>query len=1120
MPPVVAAITTAVASFLTAGFTQSVFTTLLNFAGRALLTVGLNAAASALTGKPKPASVTNPGLPLTLTANPNAPRSVIYGETAVAGQVILSRLTSDNKYLHIISAIGDGGPYDSIQSIKLAGETVTLDGSGNITSPAKWAGKGRIEIKLGSTSQTAFSNAVSEIADWTSNHVGKGISLAYMRFEYDPEAWNTGRPEPLFVARGRASIYDPRLDSSPGNDPTNASYQAWTQNPALWVLDFIRGVTLNGQRIMGLGIPDALIDWDSFADAADVCDESVAVKAGGTISRYTGGGGQITSDDDPIGVIEAMLSSFAGVITTRSGKIACYAGEAQTAAVTLDDDDWAGPVKITAGAAIRETANAVNPQYREPDLGYEWTSAPPYRNSTWETEDDGEELWTELQLPFVDDHRVAQRLAKIFAGDKREPHYLEAKCKIKALQILEGQTFTLDSDSYGSAVNGKYRLVKRTVNADGTVDIQARSETDAKYSWTAASEERDAPSGSISTVPDPTTPTPTGWTASVSQYNGSQGATYAAINLAVSGTIPPTVGQVEIQVKRQTGESLGLDFLGGQYGSAASGASGDNDYVPIATLTRQQAADGYRINGLEWARGYSIRIRYVSYFGVTGSWLTIETSVTTAGGAVSAPTGWTGSSSTLTSAEGYARPVLAVTAPTAGIPEEASVVSIDYRKPTDSAYSGQVVLSRSDASRGYNLPAEPGTDYIVRVRYGADAATWGPEQVLAISASATSAISLSGFAVAANATTDGTYTQPGFKASWTALAGDNLRRANVITIQYRRDGDSEVSTLAVEPDATSVNVWGVLPGVTYNVRARVEEVYQSGDWTSWEDVTVGSTFTSSGFNGQGALATQDSVDWTSDVSNRPTELTDGRVSTALDAFGILQTNVPNASQIPTLTASKISDLGALGVLDQIGNAQVDGTNPIDYSKISFPRQENATDDSPIATSFGASYTELLRISFDEFGENHALNFAGSAFRFRTSSTGAADAECTITWKLIASDTSGSDGGNAQTLAEGFLSVVETAPSSGVFHVTDDGTTGGTPLPGGPLTTWSNIRGFANIAAAQGAQIIVESQLFSWPLSTVYLSLWMKADSGATGYLNTGAGQCLLVGSGIGDLQNP
>jgi len=409
MPPVVGAVTTFIASALTAGFTQSVGATLWGFAQRALISVGLGLASSALTPKPKSPSFNDPGRPLAFQPNPDAPRQVIYGETAIAGQIIAQRTSSNNKYAHFIAALGDGGPYESVEAIRLNNETVTLDGSGYVTAPTKWASsKCRIETKLGTESQTAFSSAVSEISDWTSDHAGKGVALAHLRYEYDPEVWTSGIPSPLFIMRGR-KVYDPRLDSSPGNDPTNASYIAWSQNPALWALDYIRGVETNGTRILGLGVPSALIDWQSFADAADVCDETVAVKAGGTIARYTGGGGIVSAADDPIAVLEAMMSAMAGVLTTRSGLISVYAGEAQTATVTLTDDDLAGPIRVTGARSIRETANAVSVQYREPSAGYNFAGAPAYRNSTWETEDDSEVLWTELRLPFTDDHRVAQR---------------------------------------------------------------------------------------------------------------------------------------------------------------------------------------------------------------------------------------------------------------------------------------------------------------------------------------------------------------------------------------------------------------------------------------------------------------------------------------------------------------------------------------------------------------------------------------------------------------------------------------------------------------------------------------------------------------------------------------
>lgn len=64
------------------------------------------------------------------------------------------------------------------------------------------------------------------------------------------------------------------------------------------------------------------------------------------------------------------------------------------------------------------------------------------------------------------------------------------------------------------------------------------------------------------------------------------------------------------------------------------------------------------------------------------------------------------------------------------------------------------------------------------------------------------------------------------------------------------------------------------------------------------------------------------ADWTTNLANRPEELTDGRVSTALNASGVLQTNIANASQIPNLTLSKITDAGTLAALNSVGPSQL------------------------------------------------------------------------------------------------------------------------------------------------------------------------------------------------------
>lgn len=471
--------------------------TIIGFAARTAIGLGLSAL---LAPRPNTPSFDDPGRQLRFAADASGPRRFIYGETLVRGQPIFRKASGDSrKNLDMILAIGDGGPYESIEAVYFGDEELTLDGSGNVTSPSKYDGFATIVTTLGDEAQTAISSAVTNITEWTSNHRGRGVCHAYVRLVYDSEVWNSGEPQIFFKVRGR-KVYDQRLDSTNGGSGTHRKDDAttweWTQNRVLWLQDYLRSLETNGVRIGGLGLDDTLFDWSTIADAADDCDENVNVSGGGTISRYTGGGLEITSADDPVGIVNGLLSAFAGEIAPRSGYVAIYAGAAKTATVTLTDDDLNGEIEVNSMRPIREAVNSLQAAYREPDEGYEMTDAPAYSDSTWVTEDGGELFQEEINLAFEDDHRRAQRICKIIASRRREPVTIRGQFKQKALQVREGDAFTWSSVRFPSAVTGKFICTQRDINADGTVTLYGRSEDDAKYDWDETTEEqsRTAPS--------------------------------------------------------------------------------------------------------------------------------------------------------------------------------------------------------------------------------------------------------------------------------------------------------------------------------------------------------------------------------------------------------------------------------------------------------------------------------------------------------------------------------------------------------------------------------------------------------------------------------------------------
>lgn len=499
MPQAVPAIIQAGINLLGAvGFSKATAIAISSFVVKTALLTAASAAISALVPRPDMPSVSDPGRQLRFAPDAAAPRQAIYGETLVAGQPVFAATNgADRKYLDMIVAIGDGGPYESIEAVYFDDIEITLDGSGNVTAPSQFVGFAQVITTLGSEAQTALATPVANCAEWTTNHAGKGVCYAYVRLTWDPEVWTTGQPAIFFKVRGR-KVYDPRLDTTEGGFGSHlkndASTWEWTQNRALWLLDYMRGIKMNGRRVIGMGLNDALINWSSFQDAADVCDETMSIKPSGTIEKYTGGGGVVSSADDPGGIVRAMLACMAGRLAPRSGYVSLFAGASQTSVVTLNDDDLAGAIKVSVDRSARSIVNTMGASFRDPNEGYEFVDAPEYINSTFVSAD-GETYQAVMALPFEDDYRRAQRLAKISTYLSRARFRLEAVYKPKAMQVGEGDAFTLASDRLPAEVPGKFICLSRTIREDGSVQLIAQSQDDTMFDWTASSEEQDRTAG-------------------------------------------------------------------------------------------------------------------------------------------------------------------------------------------------------------------------------------------------------------------------------------------------------------------------------------------------------------------------------------------------------------------------------------------------------------------------------------------------------------------------------------------------------------------------------------------------------------------------------------------------
>lgn len=200
------------------------------------------------------------------------PIPVIYGRRKVGGtRVFLSTGGNKNEYLYMVIALSEG-PVDAVEEIYINDELWLKDET--VVSGTKYSGLITHGIALGGDSQAYISMLSGADVTWGANHTLSGVAYVALRFKYDQDKFG-GIPDVKCVVRGK-KVYDPRkdntssaYDSSLGvstHRANSVSTWEWSSNPALCLRDYLTNARY------GKGLNNALIDIDSFADAADFLD--------------------------------------------------------------------------------------------------------------------------------------------------------------------------------------------------------------------------------------------------------------------------------------------------------------------------------------------------------------------------------------------------------------------------------------------------------------------------------------------------------------------------------------------------------------------------------------------------------------------------------------------------------------------------------------------------------------------------------------------------------------------------------------------------------------------------------------------------------------------------------
>lgn len=311
-----------------------------------------------------------------------APARFILGRVSTGGVLVWAQeqtgSQSTGEWVHLVYVLSEGA-IDALEAVYLGEEDISTYGA-----------NASYQLIVNPTQVNAFLKA--NCRDWRNSQIGRGLSFVRVSLKHDPEKFPSGIPDARFVVRGRNDLYDPRIGRT-----------RYSENTALHLLWYLR------ERCK---VPDDEIIFETFASAANVCDEAV-VNADGRLGTRYRTGCVIGADEQRTQVIQKLEESCAGQLIRVGGKWMLQAGAYYGPADFEITEDMvigtvSGSTEVTNDAAI----NIVTGTFIDPSQAWAETDFPEVRVQRWVTEDGGEAPES-ISLGYVSDAYQAQRLANI-----------------------------------------------------------------------------------------------------------------------------------------------------------------------------------------------------------------------------------------------------------------------------------------------------------------------------------------------------------------------------------------------------------------------------------------------------------------------------------------------------------------------------------------------------------------------------------------------------------------------------------------------------------------------------------------------------------------------------------
>ena len=233
------------------------------------------------------------------------------------------------------------------------------------------------------------------------------------------------------------------LTSVTGSTTQKFNFTTFSDNPVLCIRDYLKNTTY------GMQTEDTEINDTNFIASANTCDETVSVtNPSGTEKRFTCNGAFQLSQSPKV-IIENLLTSFGGSLIYSNGMFKTVPGVYLSPVVTLDESNLRSGISINSRVSKKELFNAVKGLYSEPANDYQPQNYPILTNSSFETEDNNERIYSEFDYPFTNSSRMCQRLSKIQLLKVRQQISVSANFDMTAFKLDVGDTVQITNARLG-----------------------------------------------------------------------------------------------------------------------------------------------------------------------------------------------------------------------------------------------------------------------------------------------------------------------------------------------------------------------------------------------------------------------------------------------------------------------------------------------------------------------------------------------------------------------------------------------------------------------------------------------------------------------------------------------